>query len=63
MKTVILDLNGTPYENGKKAGEHFHQLVDYLKEDIKKLEKVILKYLLNDNDEENIIKYNDLFKN
>ena len=33
------------------------------KEDIKKLEKVILKYLLNDNDEENIIKYNDLFKN
>lgn len=33
------------------------------KEDMKKLEKVILKYLLADNDEENIIKYNDLFKN
>lgn len=33
------------------------------KEDINKLEKVILKYLLEDNDEENIIKYNDLFKN
>ena len=32
------------------------------KEDMKKLEKVILKYLLADNDEENIIKYNDLFK-
>lgn len=33
------------------------------REDMKKLEKVILKYLLEDNDEENIIKYNDLFKN
>lgn len=30
--------------------------------DIKKLEKVILKYLLEDNDKENIIKYNSLFK-
>ena len=25
MKTVILDLNGTPYENGKKSGEYFYQ--------------------------------------
>jgi len=33
------------------------------REDIKKLEKVILKYLLEDNDKENIIKYKDLFKN
>lgn len=32
------------------------------REDIKKLEMVILKYLLDDNDEENIIKYKDLFK-
>ena len=39
MKTIILDLNETPYENGKKAGQHFHPLVDHLKETIKDLPK------------------------
>lgn len=32
------------------------------KEDTEKLEKVILKYLLSDNDKENIIKFEELFK-
>lgn len=32
------------------------------KEDTIKLEKILLKYLLADDDEENIIKYNELFK-
>lgn len=32
------------------------------KEDKEKLEKILLKYLLADEDEENIIKYNELFK-
>lgn len=27
MKTVFLDLNGTPYENGKKSGEYFNRVV------------------------------------
>ena len=31
MKTIILELNGTPYENGKKSGEYFYQ---YMKESI-----------------------------
>jgi hypothetical protein len=32
------------------------------KEDTEKLEKVILKYLMSDNDKENIIKFEELFK-
>lgn len=32
------------------------------REDTEKLEKILLKYLLADEDEENIIKYNELFK-
>ena len=31
MKTVILELNETPYENGKKSGEYFYQ---YMKEEV-----------------------------
>lgn len=32
------------------------------REDTEKLEKILLKYLLADGDEENITKYNELFK-
>lgn len=33
------------------------------KEDVNKLSKVIMKYLLNDEDKENIKKWEELFKN
>ena len=40
MKTVILELNQTPYENGKKSGEYFSQFMkDEIQKDLEKVRK------------------------